>query len=84
MSPELETLDQLLAGGISLTIIKTLYPDANSFMQGVIGLLTSGDVRLLANGNDVPAWRWQQLLSDQTVLTSATLRITDQGVRRIA
>jgi hypothetical protein len=47
MTPEIETLDQLLGGDLSLKIVRTLYPDANAFKRGVSGLVSCGDVRLL-------------------------------------
>ncbi len=44
MSAELETLDQLLGGVLSLAVIRNLYPDGDAFRRGVFGLLSSGDV----------------------------------------
>jgi hypothetical protein len=87
LQPELETLDQLLGGDLSLTIIRTLYPSDITFVQGVLGLLFSGDVRLLSpDGNDVPEWQWRkfvtQLVAPPTI-NNLHLRITDRGVRRI-
>jgi hypothetical protein len=87
MSPELETLDQLLCGALSLGIILRLYPDASAFQRGVHGLLSVGDVRLLAgDGIEVPAWRWRELFIEGGVMNTLDqlmLDITDQGARRI-
>lgn len=87
MSPELETLDQLLAGVLPLAIIRNLYPDEGAFRQGVFGLLTSGDVYLLTIDHaDVPSWRWRELFVDRTAmkdLGNMQLKITAQGARRI-
>ena len=47
MSPELETLDQLLGSDLSLGIVLRLYSDATAFKRGVHALLASGDVCLL-------------------------------------
>ena len=33
MSPELETLDQLLGGDLPLTVIRKLFPDAERFVR---------------------------------------------------
>jgi hypothetical protein len=88
MSPELETLDQLLASDLTLTIVRKLYPDAESFKSGVLGLLSSGDVRILTMDQDeVPKWRWKELFVDDTVMKDLgflRLTITAQGARRVA
>lgn len=88
MSPELETLDQLLGGPLPLTVIRGIYPDVETFRVGVFGLLTSGDVCLLTSDRtEVPSWRWRELFVDGTVikeLKSMKIEITSQGVRRIA
>jgi hypothetical protein len=88
MSPELETLDQLQGGDLPLGIILRVYPDANAFMRGVLGLITNGDVSLLTNNDvEVPSWRCRELFVNGTVMQemeSMKLRITPQGVRRIA
>jgi len=87
MSPELETLDQLLGGDLSLAIIRTLYPDDDRFRQGLTGLLHSGDVRLLALGGDeIPSWRWPEFFADPAAsidLDHFKLRITKQGASKI-
>ena len=88
MSSELETLDQLLGGNLSLKIVRMLYPDEHAFSQAVVGLLSCGDVRLLtADGAEVPRWQWKELFADGAVtvkLDQLQLQITDQGVQRIA
>lgn len=88
MSPELETLDQLLGGALPLAVIRDVYADEDAFRLGVLGLLTSGDVCLLTvDHNDVPSWRWRELFVDGTVmkeLGGMSLRITAQGILRIA
>lgn len=88
MSPELETLDQLLGNDLPLGAILRVYPDANAFMRGVLGLITAGDVRLLTNDDvAVPSWRCRELFVDGTVMQemeNMKLRITPQGARRIA
>ena len=43
MSPELETLDQLLSGELPLSVVCKLYPDVDTFLSGVYGLLKSGE-----------------------------------------
>jgi hypothetical protein len=88
MSPELETLDQLLGGVLPLAVIRNFYPDVYAFRLGVFGLLTSGDVCLLTiDQTDVPSWRWRELFVAGTVmkeLRNMNLKITAQGAHRIA
>ena len=87
MSLELETLDQLAGGDLSLAIIRGLYPTAETFMQGTLGLLFSGDVRLFTNNEiEVPRWRWRQLFIDGIVLNELDklrLKLTEQGGRKV-
>jgi hypothetical protein len=87
MSPELETLDQLTGDDLPLSVILRLYPDAVAFRQGVLGLITTGDVRLLTNdGMGVPAWRYRELFDDGIVmqeLERLRLTITHQGAGRV-
>lgn len=60
MSPGLKTLDQLQGNDLPLGIILRLYPDADTFMRGVLSLITSGDVRLLTNEHvEVPSWHFE-------------------------
>jgi len=88
MSPELETLDQLLSGALPMAVIRTLYPDVDAFRLGVFGFLNSGDVTLLMNDQtEVSSWRWRKLFVDGAVmkeLGNMNLQITAQGVGRIA
>jgi hypothetical protein len=62
VSPELETLDQLLGGDLPLAVIRTVYPDDGGFVRGMAGLLAGGDIPLLADGVEVPSWRWREVL----------------------
>lgn len=87
MSPELETLDQLLGGDMSLEIIRGLYPDDPAFMKGIEGLLSCGDILLLDHdGTAVPQWRWRRMFADGTIMDQLgqfTASLTDQGAKRI-
>ena len=63
MSPELETLDQLLGSDLSLGIVLRLYSDATAFKRGVHALLASGDVCLLTTDEgEVPTWRCREFV----------------------
>jgi hypothetical protein len=88
MSPELETLDQLLGGDLSLTIVRMLYSDADTFLRGIQALLSNGDVRPFSiEGPEVPDFEWRELFRDKSVLdklASLKLKITQQGVDKVA
>jgi len=88
LTPELETLDQLLGGDLPLTIVRKFYPDDTAFIRGVLGLLNCGDVRLFARGKpDVPQWQWRELFIEGTVLKKLgklRLDITNQGAKRVS
>ena len=85
MSPEIETLDQLICGCMTLQIIRRVYPDDNAFAVGIHGLLRNGDVRLLSEGAEVPQWRWRELFEDGgwRELSRLELTLTEQGARRV-
>jgi len=87
MSPELETLDQLLGNDLPLGIVLRIYPDESAFKRGVLGLITGGDVNLFTNDDvEVPSWRYRELFDDGIVMLQMErmkLRITPQGARRI-
>ena len=87
LSPELETLDQLLGGDLPLAVICGLFGDDARFAQGILAMLDAGDVRLLAaDGVQVPRWQWPEVLGatpGETARAEARLAITQAGVRRI-
>ena len=87
MSPELETLDQLQGGDLTLEVILKLFPSNEAFERGVLGLLSGGDVLLIAvAGDEVPQWRWRELFMDGMVfeqLGALKLRITPIGAKRV-
>ena len=86
-SLELETLDQLLGGELSLAVIRGLFTDSKHFVRALQGLLSSGEVQLVANhGVEVPKWRQRELFVNEPVTIESSdlkLRITEQGLRRI-
>ena len=86
MSPELETLDQLLGGDLPIGTLRKLYPDSGSFNHGIVGLLNNEDVRLLASdGSEVPSWRWRELFHGEASADQGfVLSLTDKGGARIA
>lgn len=86
-SPELETLDQLLACDMPLAVIAKVYPTSDHFRRGISGLLNEGDVVLLdSEGAEVPRWKWRQLFSTDNVqedLRTFRLRITPHGAKKV-
>jgi hypothetical protein len=88
LTPELETLDQLLTGDLPLAIIRKIYPDDQAFMRGVFALLRCGDVRLLSRDkDDIPEWQWRELFDEGTALDrldELSLHITERGAQRIS
>ncbi|HEX7287161.1 MAG TPA: hypothetical protein VF532_13325 [Candidatus Angelobacter sp.] len=87
MSFELETLDQLLGGELSLAVIRQVYPDEEAFRRGVHGLLTAVDVSLLtSDGTQMPAWRWRELFIEGAVMQrpdNFNLAISEAGAKKI-
>jgi hypothetical protein len=87
MSPELETLDQLLTHDMPVSLIASLYPTPDSCKKGLLGLLHEGDVVLLdQHDREVPQRRWRELFSPSSLydgLWNLRLRITPQGAKKI-
>jgi len=86
MSPELETLDQLLGGDMRLSVIAELFESTATFQQGVLGLLECGDVTLIGPNSDaVPDWQWRLIFTNvgSDNLEQLFLRITTRGANRI-
>ena len=84
MSPELDTLDQLLGGDLPLAAVRWVYPDAARFARGLGGLLAAGDVRLVAAGGAaVPAWRWRAVLAAYPPPPGVTVSLTPSGAARV-
>jgi hypothetical protein len=87
-SSELETLDQLFGGELSLAVTRTVYTDDASFARGVHALLLNREVELLsADGVAVPQWRWRGIFVDGRFgeeMRGLKLRITDRGSQRVA
>lgn len=86
MSPELETLDQLQAYDLLLSVVIQIYDSEERFRVGIHGLLTGGDVRLLnAEGAEIPSWRWRELFVEGQVmnlLDELSLSLTDRGAAK--
>ena len=89
MSPELETLDQLLSGDLGLNVICALFGDNTAFVRAVSAMLQAGEVRLLtSDGLDVPRRRWSEVLvgasaSGNEEKADLKLSITEAGARRV-
>ena len=88
MSPELETLDQLLGGDMPLGVVTSLFPDEAHARRAIVAMLAAGELRLLdADGAAVSAWQVSELERQSGSWRSDTqyrLTLTDAGARRIA
>ena len=82
MSPELETLDQLLTDDMSLATIRQVYPDDTRFLAGMLGLLRAGEIQLWQDDLVVPDWEWHRVLVGGW--DGFKVRLTPAGAARIA
>lgn len=81
MSPELETLDQLLGGQLPLSIVRNFFGNENRFRLGILAMLDAGVVALIdPEGTELPRNEWPVRLER---LDSSGLKITDRGIRQI-
>ncbi len=81
MSLELETLDQLLGGQKPEQVIRSIYQSEQHFVRSLTAMLRSGEVRLIANGRQVPQHEWGRSLADHC--SQAEFEITEKGASRI-
>ena len=82
MSPELETLDQLLCSDLPVFVIRKLYDDDTQFRSAILAMLSAGEIRLLTNDRvELPKWEWSTALDSRT--DSLRLQITETGAHRI-
>jgi len=80
MSSELELLDQLMGGPLSLTTARKIFADERRFLHAAAAMLSDGQIRLLSEGGpEVPHWKWAEVLSG----ADGSLEITDHGLRII-
>lgn len=84
MSPELETLDQLIGGDMALPLIRGLFLDDDLFVCGLSGLLHAGELRLLGDdGMELAQWRWREVLAEPETWPAIHVSLTPAGARRI-
>jgi hypothetical protein len=86
MSPELDTLDQLLCGPMSVSTIRSIYDTEEHFVRAVNAMLHTGELRLIAKGEAVPEYRWREVLrfpDDQLRSENLELEVTALGARRV-
>ena len=82
MSPELETLDQLSGGDLSVSVIRSLLPNEDQFLRAIEAMLAAGEIRLTTADNTVvPKWQRRETLLSATDFTRVS--ITELGGRRI-
>jgi hypothetical protein len=87
MAPELEVLDQVLGGDLSLDLIAGLFLEPARCRIAVDAMLRAGDVTLLdASGETLPTWTFRKLQHDPAIWVQGTpyrLSITEVGAGRI-
>ena len=85
MSPELETLDQLLGGDLTLAVIRGLFETDEGFVRAILAMLDAEEILLYADGIEAPRWRWREMLSarGQSGLAEPRVTITEAGVKRV-
>lgn len=88
MTPELEVLDQLLGGDLSLAAIADLFSHQDRCRQAIGAMVKAGDVCIVdAEGKPVPAWRYRELENAPDTWSKATpyrLSITETGAKRVS
>ena len=82
MSPEYDLLDHLLGEDYSLAFLCRLFDSKEHYCHSVMQMLVEGDVRLIdSEGNEVPKWKWRELLTDTVdQQTNYLLSITRKGI----
>ena len=87
MSPELETLDQLLTGEMPLRIVRRFFADDGSFKTSIYRMVENEDIELRdENGRQITKWQLRELMSlpGTSAILQKRIAITENGVRRIA
>jgi len=81
--PELEVLDQLLAGPMPIALVRRIFDDEQSFRRALLAMLYAGDLRLLRDEwTEVRSWEWQAVLSNPSEWPNHTVAVTVQGSKR--
>ena len=86
MSPELDTLDQLLGGDLPLSTIRRNFRDDRRFAHAIVEMLNDGQVILrTAAGETVAPWQWRVLVEGITDESAAShwLSLTPAGARYV-
>jgi hypothetical protein len=86
-SPELELLDQLLGGNLSLAVCRRFFNGDASFSRAVLAMLDDGTIELLrADSAKVPRWQWVTAIEESFLQTDGgdvVLSITPLGAERV-
>lgn len=62
MSPELDLLDQLLAGNMPLAVLLRLFPSIPRARHAIHAMLAGDEIRLIGtDGAELQPWQWQAL-----------------------
>jgi hypothetical protein len=86
MSPELDTLDQLLGDDLPLSTIRKIFQDDRRFAHAIVAMLNDGQVILrTTDGETVAPWQWRVVVEGMTDESAAAywLSLTAAGARRV-
>ena len=87
MSPELEALDQLLGGDMTLAVVASLFPDEAHARRAIAAMVAAGELRLLdAEAAALSPWQVSELERQPGSWRTDTrhrLTLTDAGARRV-
>ena len=64
-----------------LAVVRQIFPNSVRFHLGMLGLLHADEIRLMDNADEVPNWRWNEVLSG--TLAGFRAGLTDAGAARI-
>lgn len=84
-SAELETLDQLLGGEMSLAVIREVFENNEHFERAILAMLHNQDIRLFrTDWSEIASWEWSRILGDSGSWGSHHLSLTNQGAKRVS
>ena len=82
MTPELEVLEQLSDGPLSLAVLRSLFQSQSRFHTAIVAMLADRQIVLRnSSGTTIPEWQWQAVMSAEPAeLTTIQVAITDRGL----
>jgi hypothetical protein len=83
--PELDVLDQLEGGPLSVSVIRKVFGDSDRFVRAVQAMLDAREIQLVdVDGTEVPKWKWREVLDASPDADHKYMFVlTDLGAKRI-